>query len=250
MHINSCYSLAHLESISESDLNQIIKIANNDNARLIRLLERRRFGEPINYLKGFVQFKGRDFKLDRRVFIPDPLTEHLVDYAVNKINQFSIVLEVGIGNGWIGITLEKERPDLNIYGVDIDPGAISLASENKYFHTSNIEYQESYFVCDCTFPEPDYIIAVLPYGGDALYSEQEIEERAVMPPISICDPAGVLMAQLNLINSVILKKWRSSIIMEIGHITENQVSIVIPNHINWRYHALRENYAILTVDFI
>ncbi|OFY66848.1 MAG: hypothetical protein A2Y71_11580 [Bacteroidetes bacterium RBG_13_42_15] len=67
------------------------------------------------------------------------------DNVIRKINPIenSIVLEIGPGPGWAGISLLKKRKDLKLAGLEASPDMIRVASENvskegfpglKYFH--------------------------------------------------------------------------------------------------------------------
>src|SRR6478735_456643 len=47
------------------------------------LFRRRRGAEPVAYLRGFREFYGRNFKVDRRVLVPRPDTEILVQVALD-----------------------------------------------------------------------------------------------------------------------------------------------------------------------
>ena len=53
-------------------------------ARLRELVKRRRAHEPIAYLRGEREFYGLRFQVDRRVLIPRPDTEALVDVALAR----------------------------------------------------------------------------------------------------------------------------------------------------------------------
>src|SRR5436190_23687564 len=56
-----------------------------DDARFLALVERRRRGEPVAYLRGWKEFYGLHFQVDPRVLIPRPETETLVDEARRAI---------------------------------------------------------------------------------------------------------------------------------------------------------------------
>ena len=45
--------------------------------------QRRESGEPIQYILGYCDFMGLKLNVDKRVFIPRPETEQLVDFTIN-----------------------------------------------------------------------------------------------------------------------------------------------------------------------
>ncbi len=78
------------------------------------LLERRAGGEPIAYLRGFHEFMGDVFLVDRSVLIPRPETEHVVETAVSLLaktllpeNRAPLLADVCCGSGVIGISIAK-----------------------------------------------------------------------------------------------------------------------------------------------
>src|SRR5438552_4659751 len=79
--------------------------------RFLQLIERRKAGEPVAYLVGHREFYGHDFLVDKRVLIPRPETELLVEAALSSIQQklssrqIPIVADIGTGSGAIPITL-------------------------------------------------------------------------------------------------------------------------------------------------
>src|SRR5580698_992802 len=71
-------------------------------------VERRRAGEPIQYITGNAEFYGLSFSVNRAVLIPRPETEHLVEKVIEiagglgkqRIAKLRIA-EVGTGSGAI-----------------------------------------------------------------------------------------------------------------------------------------------------
>src|SRR5215471_12434841 len=65
------------------------------------LIERRSQGEPIAYLTGHKEFYGLDFFVDKRVLIPRPETELLVEIALSvmrkRLNAGRIPIGADIG---------------------------------------------------------------------------------------------------------------------------------------------------------
>jgi len=103
----------------------------------LQLIERRKLDEPIAYLIGHREFYGHDFFVDKRVLIPRPETELLVEAALIAIRQkFSsgqtpIVADIGTGSGAIPVTLALEETRLPyLYACDISTDALQVARLN------------------------------------------------------------------------------------------------------------------------
>lgn len=100
-------------------------------ARFRSLLERRLTGEPVAYLFAEREFYGRSFLVDRRVLIPRPETEHLVEEALaTPLPPRPLLLDVGTGSGCLAVTLALEIPGARAVAADLSPGALAVASEN------------------------------------------------------------------------------------------------------------------------
>src|SRR5215469_6039655 len=63
------------------------EISPDQEQRFFQLLERRKLGEPVAYLIGHKEFYGLDFLVDRRVLIPRPETELLIEVAFKVCRQ-------------------------------------------------------------------------------------------------------------------------------------------------------------------
>ena len=100
---------------------------------LRELVKRRRAREPMAYILGEREFYGRPFRVDRRVLIPRPDTEALVDVALERTRAVSMcmrALDLCTGSGCVAITLARERPTSFVVGTDTSMGALVLAREN------------------------------------------------------------------------------------------------------------------------
>ena len=86
---------------------------------------------PIQYVLEKAHFFGRDFFVDSRVLIPRQETEELINEIVidNKRPDLKI-LDIGSGSGCIGITLAQELKHAHVSFLDIDGGALEVASKN------------------------------------------------------------------------------------------------------------------------
>jgi len=93
---------------------------------------RREGREPLPYILGVQEFYGRPFHVNPAVLIPRPETELLVEWTLKRLVGIANprIVDVGVGSGCIAITLAAERPDASVYGTDISPEAIAVATSN------------------------------------------------------------------------------------------------------------------------
>lgn len=110
-------------------------VAGPNEARFRELIERRTAGEPIAYLLGEKEFFGRDFAVDRRVLIPRPETEHLVEIALRlDLPDRARVLDIGTGSGCIAISVAAERRNWQVVATDVSLAALAVARTNARRH--------------------------------------------------------------------------------------------------------------------
>jgi release factor glutamine methyltransferase len=100
--------------------------------RLKALLERRRRGEPVAYLRGTREFWSMELRVSRDTLIPRPETELLVEQALERIpkDAESTVFDIGTGCGAIALALAKERPRCRIFATDCSAAALRIARRN------------------------------------------------------------------------------------------------------------------------
>ena len=96
-------------------------------------IQRRRRYEPVAYLIGRREFWGRDFHVDRRVLVPRPDTEILVEAALEYTEQqhlFGQALDLCTGSGCVAITFALARPTWRTWAGDVSSDALTVAREN------------------------------------------------------------------------------------------------------------------------
>ncbi len=104
-------------------------------ARLDAMVERRRAGEPIQYVVGSWGFRRLDLMVDERVLIPRPETELVVEVALDLLAAMPrpvTVVDLGTGSGAIALALADETPltGVTIWATDISEDALDVARAN------------------------------------------------------------------------------------------------------------------------
>jgi release factor glutamine methyltransferase len=99
--------------------------------RMFQNLVRRRSAghEPIAYLLGTKGFRHIEVSVDRRVLVPRPETELLVEVGLT-LPHGARVHDACTGSGAVALALKQERPDLQVTGSDASEPAIDVAREN------------------------------------------------------------------------------------------------------------------------
>ena len=141
------------------------------------LVQRRLSGEPAAYIAGHREFYGLDFLVDRRVLIPRPETELLVEKAIRlaQTHAMATVADIGTGCGAIAISLALNLPRIKIYASDVATDALEVARINceKHGVAGRIQLLPGDMLEP--LPEPvDLILANLPY-----VTEREISQAGL-----------------------------------------------------------------------
>ncbi|KXU13869.1 Methylase of polypeptide chain release factor [Streptococcus infantis] len=138
---------------------------------------------PAQYIIGHAEFFGMQLKVDKRVLIPRPETEELVELTLAENPKENLkVLDIGTGSGAIALALAKNRLDWSVTASDISEDALELATENANAQNLNLSFIKS----DC-FSEIsskyDIIVSNPPYisredqeevGLNVLHSEPHL----------------------------------------------------------------------------
>ncbi len=99
--------------------------ASREFAAMVRRRVRR---EPVAYILGRKGFRRIELIVDRRVLIPRPETELLVEVAVEAAPR--AVLDVGTGSGAIALAVADELPGARIVATDTSMDALRVAEAN------------------------------------------------------------------------------------------------------------------------
>ena len=143
-------------------------------AQLREMVRRRADGEPLQYILGETEFFGLKFMVDRRVLIPRPETELLVDTVLERLkseirnpkSEITIV-DLGTGSGCIAVAIAKNLPAAAVCAVDASAEALEVARQNaqrhgvekniRFFHGDLLNVLPDSLKADVIVSNPPYI---------------------------------------------------------------------------------------------
>jgi len=142
-----------VEHVSGYDTGEWLEIADaaspaRAEPKVRDLVRRRVAGEPLQYVLGGWEFRGLDLFVDRRVLIPRPETEYVVEVALEEAARSGLrrsrrgfafaepsvaaaapapVADIGTGSGAIAIAIAAELPDVAVWATDVSEDALTVA---------------------------------------------------------------------------------------------------------------------------
>ena len=152
---------------------EIIKKINNKVKRRIN-------HEPLAYIRGFQEFYGRKFKVDKTVLVPRPETETIIELLVKSVERIADsveglqIVDIGTGSGNLIITsaletskFESLKSKVSYIGIDISDKALEVSRKNNKDHDVKIKFLQSDLLSNFStlYPIPStlIILANLPY---------------------------------------------------------------------------------------
>lgn len=99
------------------------------------MVRRREAGEPLQYVLGSWGFRSLDLLVDKRVLIPRPETEAVVDLALAELarlphQRHPTVVDLGTGSGAIALSIASEVAGAEVWATDRSPDALAVARAN------------------------------------------------------------------------------------------------------------------------
>ena len=151
--------------ISKNDLYRDNPLLSQDQQdRLLKLIDRREKGEPLAYIRKKIGFWNLDLHIDQRVLVPRPETEVLVERILENFNSKKLnVLDLGTGSGAIGLALCSERPLWNIVCSDLCPQALSVARRNMKKNLLKVQIVNACWLDSFVEGRFDIIVSNPPY---------------------------------------------------------------------------------------
>ncbi|GJQ59534.1 MAG: peptide chain release factor N(5)-glutamine methyltransferase [Candidatus Scalindua sp. AMX11] len=109
-----------------------------------KLITQRARRVPLQYITGHTEFMSRNFSVDKRVLIPRPETEVLVERALDMVKSGTLsktgltIIDIGTGSGIIAISLAIHLTTCRVYASDISKESLEVAAIN----VKNLEVSE------------------------------------------------------------------------------------------------------------
>src|SRR5215211_5804264 len=155
------------------------------------MVRRRVRREPVAYILGRKGFRRIELLVDRRVLIPRPETELLVDEALSLSRQAEPepfnVLDVGTGSGAIALAIADEIPRAHVVAIDtsMDALGVTVTNAERLGLSTRLDVVSrgiSSLPPDGPDGEPfDLVLANLPYVRDSEWQGLEPEIREYEP---------------------------------------------------------------------
>jgi release factor glutamine methyltransferase len=133
-------------------------------------INRRKQGEPVAYIIGEQGFWDFVLKVSPATLIPRPETELLVEWVLEKAENFSEsslrILDLGTGTGAIALAIKKMLPKSDVYALDASQDALAVAQENARALNLNVNFMHSNWF-ENVLPQKFHIIVSNPPYIDA-----------------------------------------------------------------------------------
>jgi release factor glutamine methyltransferase len=162
--------------------------------RFGEMVRRRLRREPVAYILGRKGFRYIELAVDRRVLIPRPETELLVELALEL--QPRRVLDIGTGSGAVALAIADELPDCEVVATDTSSAALEIARANA----ERLGFAERVRFVEGMLPDSDMgwvggggaeafdlAVANLPYIAETEWADLE-------PEVTEWEPSEALLA--------------------------------------------------------
>jgi release factor glutamine methyltransferase len=168
LHKDRSWILAHPE----------YELTSGQFRKLDRKLDRRAKHVPLAYIRGFTEFYGRKFKVNRHVLEPRPESETMIELLLKlKLPKNPAIADIGTGNGAIGLTAALEIPGSRVDLYEISSGALAVAKHNTHLHELHLHARKMNLLSRPLRPY-DALLCNLPYVPD----HWQINQAALAEP--------------------------------------------------------------------
>ena len=154
-------------------------LGDDELAACRELIARRAKREPVAYILGRWGFRGLDVDVDRRVLVPRPETELVVDRCLLLLDGVPspAAVDVGTGSGAIALALASEVAGAAVCGCDVSDDALEVARGNGARLGIDVEWVRSDLLDGLDGRRFHLIVSNPPYVAAAEVEDLEPEVR-------------------------------------------------------------------------
>jgi len=194
---------------------------------------------PVQYITGIADFCGLKFQVDRRVLIPRPETEELVEWVIGEVNKRRLehnslnIVDVCTGSGCIAVSLAYHLKGSRVAACDISVDALTLATENARANSVVVDF----FECNVlrkNIPNADVDIVVCnpPYVTQAEKMQMQSKVLDYEPHVALFVPKNDPMIFYSAVagQSFRILKPQGMLFFEINEMFPNETSKIIQTY--------------------
>jgi release factor glutamine methyltransferase len=122
--------LAHVLGTTRGQLVTVHDVADDAAATFADLVSRRAERVPLQHLTGSTGFRHLEIEVGPGVFVPRPETELLAGWAIERLAQGFVAVDLCTGSGAIAASIAHEAPGVHVHAVELDPAAHAWAERN------------------------------------------------------------------------------------------------------------------------
>ena len=122
--------------VQPSQLIRVASVNADDEDRFDEMVDRRRAGEPAQYIVGRAWFRGLRLEVGPGVFIPRLETELVAEQAIQEARRLVMsgacpsVVDLCAGTGAIALAVASEVPGCRVSAVELDDAAVVWTRRN------------------------------------------------------------------------------------------------------------------------
>lgn len=218
--IESRRIIKEVTNLSTSDiiLKEEMELEVEMEKQILSILERRKKGEPLQYILGYEEFYGERILLNKNVLIPRPDTEISVENILKRLKENGSFLELGVGSGAVICTVARLRPFALLKGVDISYYALECTRkniENLGLKNVEVKFSDLFSEVEGKF---DIIYSNPPYIKSDEIDRLQVEIRNHEPRLALDGGEDGLVFYRRILKEY--KKYLNNdgyLILEIGH---------------------------------
>lgn len=156
---NRAHLLAHPELVLTSE----------QKYQLDKMVGRRMQHEPLAYIRGKIEFYGREFTVNEHVLVPRPESESMIE-ILDRYGDIPTIIDIGTGSGALAISAKLTKPSAEVIAIDIDENCLEVTKRNAKQLVAKIRCKQGDLLRGIelnNYPGPVVILANLPYVPDA-----------------------------------------------------------------------------------